>query len=71
MTTADLQVRLGEKIKTIRTEKKMTQNKLALQCDFEKASMSRLEAGRTNPTLRTLSKICTALDVPIEELFKN
>ncbi len=27
MTTADLQVRLGEKIKTIRTEKKMTQNK--------------------------------------------
>ena len=70
MTVIDLQLKIGEKIKTLRTQKNMTQHKLALKCDFEKAGMSRLEAGRTNPTLRTLAKICTALDVPIEDLFK-
>ena len=69
MTASELQLKIGEKIKILRTEKKMTQHKLALECDVEKAGVSRLEAGLSNPTLRTLAKICTALDVPIEDLF--
>lgn len=68
---SDLQMKIGEKIKTLRIEKKMTQQKLALECAVEKAGMSRLEAGRSNPTLRTLVRICTALGVPIEELFRK
>lgn len=32
--------------------------------------MSRLEAGRVNPTLATLEKVAKALDVNIIELFR-
>ena len=53
----------------MRLAKNMTQNDLAIECDFEKASLSRIEAGKTNITIRTLYKICKALDINIVELF--
>src|ERR1700744_3074914 len=67
MSVADLQVKLGERIKAIRTKKNLTQNELAIKCDFEKASMSRIESGQSNPTIQTLYKICTSLDIHIIE----
>ena len=71
MGERELLVRIGRRIKTIRIEKKMSQQDLAIACDFEKASMSRIESGKSNPTLLTLKKISSALEVPIVELFQN
>jgi transcriptional regulator with XRE-family HTH domain len=62
---------LGARIKEIRIKKDMTQNDLAIQCNFEKASMSRIESGKTNITVLTLRRISKALDVDITEVFKN
>jgi transcriptional regulator with XRE-family HTH domain len=62
---------IGARIRKIRGEKKMTQYELAVQCGFEKASMSRLEAGKTNATVLTLHKISKALNVHIADLFKD
>lgn len=62
-------IRLGERIKQHRLKKNMTQNDLATECNFEKASMSRIESGQSNPTIRTLHKICTALEIHIGDLF--
>ena len=67
----DLFVSLGQRIKSIRIKKNMTQNQLAIQCDIEKANMSRIESGQANPTVRTLYKISGALNVPMVELFKD
>jgi DNA-binding XRE family transcriptional regulator len=69
MNDMDLQIKIGEKIRTIRLQKKMTQNDLAIACDFEKASMSRIESGRANPTVRTLNRISKALEIKIGDLF--
>ena len=69
MKELDLLVKVGERIRVIRVKKNMTQNALAIECNFEKASMSRIESGRTNPTIRTLNKICSALEIPMVELF--
>lgn len=60
---------LGSRIKQIRTEKKMSQINLAAKCDFEKASMSRIESGKTNSTILTLRKISKALEVDMSDLF--
>jgi transcriptional regulator with XRE-family HTH domain len=62
---------LGARIKELRVAREMTQNDLATQCDFEKASMSRIEAGKTNITILTLHKISTALDIEITEFFRT
>ncbi|GAB2840732.1 helix-turn-helix domain-containing protein [Ferruginibacter profundus] len=64
-------VKLGERIKTIRVSKNMTQNQLAMECDFEKASLSRIESGKSNPTIRTLYKLSKALEISLEDFFKD
>ena len=63
-------VQLGSRIKQIRSEKKMSQVNLAAKCDFEKASMSRIESGKTNSTILTLRKISDALEVTVADLFR-
>jgi transcriptional regulator with XRE-family HTH domain len=61
---------LGARIKQLRLEKNMTQNELSIQCNFEKASMSRIESGKINVTILTLKKISSALEVDMTEFFK-
>jgi transcriptional regulator with XRE-family HTH domain len=63
--------KLGSRIREIRMAKNMTQNELANQCNFEKANLSRIESGRTNVTLRSLHRICKALEVDIAKLFED
>ena len=71
MTDRNVQEKLGERIKTIRISRNMTQNQLALECEFEKASMSRIESGKSNPTVRTLFRLSTALEISIFEFFRD
>lgn len=61
--------KLGNRIKEVREDKELTQQELAAICDFEKSNMSRLEAGNTNPTVYTLHKIATALNVSLSTLL--
>uniref|UniRef100_UPI003217AC0D helix-turn-helix domain-containing protein n=1 Tax=uncultured Draconibacterium sp. TaxID=1573823 RepID=UPI003217AC0D len=68
MNLDQLQNKIGERIRILRESKGITQQNLAAICNFEKANLSRLEAGRTNPTISTLYKISQALKVSISEL---
>jgi transcriptional regulator with XRE-family HTH domain len=69
MTDPKFLANLGAKIKELRLKKDMTQNELSIQCNFEKASMSRIESGKTNITVLTLRKIGRALEVELNEFF--
>ena len=60
--------KIGLKIKNLREEKKISQQDLAAACNFEKSSMSRIEAGRTNLTIGTLLKISSALNVELIDI---
>ena len=64
-----LQICVGKQIRKIRESKDVSQQELAAKCNFEKSNMSRLEAGRVNPTLATLEKVAKALDVTLAEIF--
>jgi transcriptional regulator with XRE-family HTH domain len=71
MTKEELQKIVGNKIKEARIEKNITQQELAAICNFEKSSMSRIEAGRTNITLHTLYTIAKALNLDMHFLLKE
>lgn len=58
-------------IKNIRTLKNITVQDLAYRCDIERSNMSRIEAGRSNCTIKTLCKIATALDVTLIDLIEK
>jgi transcriptional regulator with XRE-family HTH domain len=71
MAKLDYLQKIGVRIKTLRKKKGMTQQELAFLCNFEKSNMSRIEKGKTNPTILTLQKISKALKVPLEDLLKS
>jgi len=62
-------IRLGENIKRIRIEKGISQKELAHGCEFDPPNIRRIEAGKTNPTTRTLLKIAMVLGVDIRDLM--
>jgi len=68
MTVDEIYISIGKRIQSIRIEKGLTQQEVADLCEFEKASMSRIEAGRTNLTLKNLYKISRALGVKMREI---
>ena len=55
-------------VKVIREWRKLTQAQLAAKTGLAKAVISHIETGVRNGGLKTLGKIATALDVPIEIL---
>ena len=61
---------ISRRIKELRLENKLTVQELAYRCDIERSNLSRLEAGRSNPTIKTLCIICNALDVPLRALIE-
>ena len=68
MKISQLQQKIGNRIREMRESKGISQQNLAAICNFEKANLSRIEAGRTNPTISTLYKISQALEISISRL---
>ena len=61
---------LGLKIKEVRKQRKITQDKLAEMLDLDVGYISKLEVGRNFPTIGTLEKIASVLGVELYELFQ-
>lgn len=63
---------VGHNIKTLRLEKGLSQVDLVgkIEGQIDTTNISRIEAGRTNPTVHTLYRIAIALDVELKDLVK-
>lgn len=59
----------GKRLRKLRKEKEMSQLDLAALCDLDKTSISRIENGRTNVTLRTAVVLAEAMELEIKELY--
>ena len=66
----DILVQFGKNLKTIRLEKKITQEKLALENNFDPTYISLLERGKRNPSLKTIYQLSCFLDVQIADLVR-
>ena len=62
---------ISKQICTLRKQLKLTQASLASSAGMEESALQRIEAGRTNPTIKTLYKVSKALNVEIKDLFEN
>ncbi len=61
---------ISNRIRQLRKEKRLTVQELAYRCDMERSNMSRIEAGRTNLTVKTMCIICNALCVNLRDLIR-
>lgn len=61
---------IGQNIKRLRTQRKLTQEQLAKKSGIARSAIARLEIGlRKAPTIATVKKLCRALRVPITDLI--
>lgn len=71
MKKLELLKTVGRKIKEIRESKGLTQVDLVgkIEGEIDTTNISRIESGRTNPTIFTLYRIAIALEVSLKELL--
>lgn len=61
---------LGKRIQEFRKKNGLTQEKLAEFINIETGSLSAIESGRHFPSLPTLEKIATQLNIELKALFE-
>lgn len=66
-TTKEL---LGTRIKELRKQRGISQDQLAERIDIDPKHVSRIEVGRSYPSLDTLDKIAMALNVELKDFFE-
>lgn len=69
MNENELYERLGRRIKYLREQAHLTQEKLAEKSGISLDYLGKIEVNINKPGLKTLIKISDALDVPIKTLF--
>ena len=62
---------VGNRIRTLRNEQGLSQEKLALKADIDRTYLAGVEIGKRNISLKSLEKIINALNVSFEEFFKG
>jgi transcriptional regulator with XRE-family HTH domain len=60
---------IGDRLRTLREEKKFTQDEVEKRTGVLRTYLSRVENGHAVPSVQTLEKFARALEVPMYQLF--
>ncbi|MEM9617722.1 MAG: helix-turn-helix transcriptional regulator [Pseudomonadota bacterium] len=69
-TGQDPRLTIGDNVRKIRRELKLSQEELALEADMDQAYVSRVESGACNATILIIVRLADALNVPPDYLLK-
>jgi len=67
----ELQRVFGKVIKELRSQKKLSQEKLAFDSDIDRTYISDIEKGDRNVSLLIIHRIAKALQISLSDLFKK
>ena len=62
---------LGEKIRELRREKRLSQEEFAFQCNLDRTYISDVERGKRNISIINLRNIADALGISLSKLFED
>ena len=71
MATADLKALLGAAIKAERSALGISQEELAYRADLHRTYISDLERGARNPSIQSIEKLASALEISVSMLFEQ
>ena len=64
-----IQVKVGNRIKELRKQRGLSQEKLANNCELDRTYVASVENGKRNISIINLEKIVKALNVTLKEFF--
>ena len=62
---------IGQRIRNYRTQRKLSQEKLAELSGCHPTYIGQVERGEKNATLESIEKIASALNIPLAQLFEK
>ena len=65
----DIQKKSGDKLREIRKQKSLSQEKLAFKCGLHRTYISDIERGSRNVSLKNIEKIAKALGISPKSLL--
>jgi DNA-binding XRE family transcriptional regulator len=66
----DMKVKIGLRIKELRTEKSLTQEEVAWKAEVDRTFMNHVENGKRNVSVDTITKIiCAGLETSFKDFF--
>lgn len=65
----DIKKRFGDRLKSVRNKKKMTQLELASASGIERTFISHIEAGNRNVSIETMEKLFDGLSIDFTQFF--
>lgn len=66
-----LQIVLGARVKSLRADTGLSQEKFALKIDMDRTYLASIEAGYRNVSLNNLKKLADGFEISISELLKG
>jgi transcriptional regulator with XRE-family HTH domain len=68
---AEIKQIFGYNVRKLRISQKISQEKLAEECDMHRTYIGGIERGERNVSLENIQKIADALGVKVRELFRG
>ena len=69
--TQETRKSIGQRIRSLREQRNLTQEQLALMTGMGRSYLAKVEVGTRNPTVDFLEKIAISLDTTLGNLFEN
>lgn len=63
--------KVGQRIKDLRSEIGISQEKLALKAELDRTYLAGVENGKRNLSIKSLEKIINALDISFHDFFEG
>ena len=63
--------KFGQRIKFLRNERGISQEKFALSIDMDRTYYASVESGKRNISINNIEKIAKGFNVSLEEFFKD
>lgn len=67
----DIRALVGRRVKELRQERKISQEKLALLANLDRTYITSVETGKRNISMINLQKICRALHCDLAQFFES
>lgn len=71
MCNKDLLLKIGKRIKELRLDSNLSQEKFALKINMDRTYFASVESGKRNISILNLEKIANGFDITLSELLKN
>ncbi len=67
----DIRSKIGIRLKELRNEKGLSQEKFSFDCELDRTYISSIEQGKRNVSVANIEKIARALDMSVYQFFNS